>query len=187
MAYNAKKAAQVIAYFAAKTATKRIEIIKVIKLVYLADRESIRTSGFPIIDEDRFSMPHGPVNSMTYRHIQGEFDLSDCGWSDFLRDRSNHQVSVKHDAPSDWDELSEAEIACLDQVWSDFGQMGQWEIRNWTHDSANVPEWEDPNGSSQIIPIERIMMAVGIDNHGEQAREIRSLNAAQRVFDEIKA
>jgi uncharacterized phage-associated protein len=185
MTYNARKAAQVVAYFAVKSPQKRIDVLKVIKLVYLADRESIRTSGFPILDEARVSMPHGPVNSMTYSHIQGEFDLTECGWSEFLRDRANHQVSFRHGAQEDWDELSEFEIACLDAVWDKFGQMDKWTLVNWTHDPRNVPEWEYPNGSSQLLPIERIMLAVGLENHVSHAEEVRSMARAQKVLSEL--
>jgi uncharacterized phage-associated protein len=185
-AYNARKAAQVIAYFASKTPTRRIDVLKAIKLVYLADRESIKRHGFPIMDEPRVSMPHGPVNSKTYSHMQGEYDLDSCGWADFLRDRSNHQVSVKHGAPTDWDELSDAEIGVLDHVWNEFGHMSKWKLRDWTHDPENIPEWEDPDGSSLPIPIERIMLAVGVENHAKQAQSVKDQSAIEGIFQSLR-
>jgi uncharacterized phage-associated protein len=184
--YNARKAAQVIAYFALKESSKRIDVLKAVKLVYIADREMIKLHGFPIMDEPRVSMPHGPVNSKTYSHIQGEYDLDSCGWAEFLRDRANHQVSVKHEAPLDWDELSDAEIAVLDRVWDKFGAMNKWQLRDWTHDPENVPEWEDPDGSSLPIPLERIMLAVGVKNHTKQAQSIREQYALDDVFSNLK-
>jgi len=186
MAYNARKAAQVVAYFASKTPEKRIDVLKVIKLVYLADRESIRKFGFPILDEPRVSMPHGPVNSTTYSHIQGEYDLDACGWSTYLRDRANHQVSMKQGAPADWDELSDADIDCLDEIWRQFGHMNKWAIRDWTHSTNNIPEWEDPNGGSVPIPIERIMLALGVSAAGSFAKEIGSYEAVERAFQEAR-
>ena len=72
--FNARKAAQVVAYLANKAPNGRLNILKAIKLVYLADRESLRQSGFPILDDDRFSMPHGPVNSTTLRLANGELE-----------------------------------------------------------------------------------------------------------------
>jgi uncharacterized phage-associated protein len=186
MSYNARKAAQVIAYFASKTDSKRIDILKVIKLVYLADRESIKTYGFPILDEIRVSMPHGPVNSLTYAHIQGEYDLTESGWSQYLCDRSNHQVSISENAPSDWDELSDADIRCLDVVWSRFGHLDKWQIRDWTHSPSNIPEWEDAYGSSLPIPIERIMRAVGVEFGSEYAETIRSFEESDRSFRDMR-
>jgi uncharacterized phage-associated protein len=186
MVYNALKAAQVVAYLTQKSPNKIIDVLKVIKLVYLADRESIKRFGFPILDEPRVSMPHGPVNSVTYSHIQGEYDLEACGWSLYLSDRANHQVSVQSDSPSGFDELSDADIQCLDNVWREFGHMQKWELRDWTHSPKNIPEWENPNGSSLPIPIERIMLALGIANGGEFADEIGSFHSIDRSFESVR-
>ena len=65
MTYEPKKAAQLIAYLILKSGQDRLYVLKTIKLVYLVDRESIKRFGFPVLDEKRCSMPHGPVNSMT--------------------------------------------------------------------------------------------------------------------------
>jgi len=73
--YNARKAAQVIAYLAMKAGHARLPVLKAVKLVYLADRESLSRFGFPLLEEPQVSMPHGPVNSTTYSHINGEEDL----------------------------------------------------------------------------------------------------------------
>lgn len=186
MSYNARKAAQVIAYFASKTPSHRIDVLKVIKLVYLADRESMKRFGFPILDEPRVSMPHGPVNSVTYSHIQGEHDLDACGWSRYLRDRANHQVSVRTEALGDWDELSDADIECIDTVWRQFGQMNKWQIRDWTHSKENIPEWEDPNGSSSPIPVERILLALGVEMSNEFAQSINSFQSVDRAFEDAR-
>lgn len=163
--YNPVKAAQVIAYLACKAPNRTLDVLKAIKLVYLADRESITTFGAPILDERRVSMPHGPVNSITYSHINGEHDLDACGWARFLEDRANHQLAVRAGVTDDdLDELSEADIQCLDAVWAKFGVMNKWDLRDWTHQRENVPEWEDPHGSSETIPLERIMSMVGVEN-----------------------
>jgi len=42
MGYNARKAAETIAYFIIKSETHQIKVLKAIKLVYLADRESLK-------------------------------------------------------------------------------------------------------------------------------------------------
>ena len=66
MSYDPRKAAQTIAYFSIKNGGKPLHVVRAVKLVYLADRESTARSGFPIQDETRVSMRHGPVNSSTY-------------------------------------------------------------------------------------------------------------------------
>ena len=44
----------------------------------------------------------------------------------------------------DLGELSDAEIAALETVWVKFGGMTQWQLVEYAHAKANVPEWEDP-------------------------------------------
>lgn len=183
--FNARKAAQVIAYFAWKAPGKRLNVVKAVKLVYLADRTSISCFGFPILDgDDHVSMPHGPVNSTTYRFINGERE--DLGWSEFLQDRENHEVAAKADAAdSGWDELSDADLQCLDKVWKDFGHMNQWDLVAWTHEKKNVPEWEDPEGSSSSIPMSRILTMLKIENAEEQEAALIEMRHFDKVFKSI--
>jgi uncharacterized phage-associated protein len=168
--FNARKSAQVISFFISKAGERHINILKAIKLVYLADRRSIKKFGYPILDEPRVSMPHGPVNSMTYSHACGEYDLDVCGWSEYLEDRANHEIGTKKEwSVEDLDELSEADIECMEETWVEFGHMDQWQLVTWTHDRKNVPEWEDPDGSSKPIPLERILTLLGVENADEHA------------------
>ncbi len=185
MSFNPRKAAQTIAFFIMEEGHP-INILKAIKLVYLADRESVRVRGYPIQNEARVSMPHGPVNSVTLDWVNGSY--RDNGeWSSFLSDRSNNRVglSVATVTTEALDELSSREIEILKRVWNDFGHMGGFDLADWTHDPNNVPEWENPSGSSVAIPLERIMSAVGLDQPIERAREQESLNKAYNILDSL--
>jgi uncharacterized phage-associated protein len=183
--FNSRRAAQVVAYLANKSTTKRLNVVKLIKLVYLADRESIKNFGFPILDDDdRVSMRLGPVNSTTYRYVNGE-EISSA-WNAILRDRSNHEISVKTAAlESGWDELSDADIECLDKTWKTFGHMGPFDLVHWTHDPNNVPEWEDPDGSAYLIPMRRILTALGIEDVDLHNRTIEDHRRLSRLLDSI--
>jgi uncharacterized phage-associated protein len=178
LGYNVRKAAQVVAYLANKAPHARLNILKAIKLIYLADRESMRQSGFPILDETHVSMPQGPVNSTTLRFANGELEHLD--WSKLIADRANHDLSATAEGQAcDWDELSEAELQVLDKVWQDFGHMSQFALRDWTHDAANLPEWEDPNGSSTPIPLRRILQSLAVENaeaHSQAIEDQRQIN-----------
>ena len=185
--YNPRKAAQVIAYLALKDSKRALQVIKAVKLVYLSDKESIRLWGFPILEERRVSMPHGPVNSETYSHINGEHDLASCGWSDFLENRANHVLAVATGVGLEsLDELSEADIIALDATWEAFGHFGQWELRDWTHRDGNVPEWEDPGGSSVSIPLERMMRHAGVSDPESQAMLCMDFDKIERVLESLR-
>ncbi|MFP3544625.1 Panacea domain-containing protein [Rhizobium sp. SIMBA_035] len=188
MSYDPKKAAQLIASLIIKTGSNSINVLKAVKLVYLVDRESIRRYGFPVLDETRVSMPRGPVNSTTYSHINGEYDLEECGWSAILQDRADHKIALadQNMTTDDLDELSDADLACVDAVWAEFGQMGKWDLVEWTHNPKNVPEWEDPDGGSTVIPLQRILHSVGVQDAEEFAAVSAELKSADRAFESAR-
>lgn len=188
MSYEPRKAAQLIAYLILKSGGQPLNVLKVVKLVYLVDRESLRNFGFPILDEKRCSMPHGPVNSMTYGHINGDYDLEECGWASFLEDREHHNIALARPEISvdDLDELSDADLQCADAVWERFGYMTPWQLRDWTHNPRNIPEWEDPNGGSTVIPLQRILHAVGVANAEEFAETATGFSHIEKAFQRAR-
>jgi uncharacterized phage-associated protein len=184
MAYNPRKAAQTIAYFAIKNGCAPLHVVKAVKLVYLADRESIQEFGFPIQDETRVSMKHGPVNSSTYRYVNGDQDAEASGWADFVSDRANHEIGLANSeiCADDLDELSDADIQILDTVWEKFGGVDTWRLCDWTHESNNLPEWEDPGQSSIPIPLSRMMAAVGIEQPKEREQLVQDFQYINHLF-----
>ncbi|SLN28460.1 hypothetical protein PSJ8397_01201 [Pseudooctadecabacter jejudonensis] len=163
-------------------------MLKAIKLVYLADRESISRYGFPIQSETRVSMEHGPVNSTTYNYLKGEVrDHEKAPWLEFLESVENNRVSLSRRdlSISDLDELSEADLTALEAIWDEFGSYQTWDLVDWTHDPKNLPEWEDPGKSSKVIPLRRIMQNVGVTNpqaHVDRLQDEKRMNA---LFDRL--
>ena len=182
--FNARKAAQVVAYLANNAPDARLNVVKTIKLVYLADRDSFEHFGFPILDEDRVSMRLGPVNSTTYDYVKGE--IEDQNWSELLQDRENHEISVTEKGKlCDWDELSEADIQCLDRTWQNFGHMSHWQLVDWTHDPKNVPEWKNPNGGSLPIRVSEILTSLGVENADAHSQVIEDHRRINRLIANI--
>ena len=169
--FNTRKAAQVVAFFA-REAGGSIDVLKLTKLVYIADRSHMKSHDFPICGDALVSMNHGPVNSVTYDYVNG-YAYSRENWEAFVTDRANYQVGLVRQeiADSELDELSRAELRTLHEVWSAFGTFDKWALVQWTHD--NCPEWEDPHGSSNPIPYERVFKFLGKTNAEElEARVI---------------
>jgi Protein of unknown function (DUF4065) len=65
----------------------------------------------------------------------------------------------------DLDELSDAEIRVMEEVWARFGHMDRFEIRDWTH--LNCPEWDNPHGSSTPIKYSHVFKFLGKQNSEE--------------------
>lgn len=169
--YNSRKAAQIAAYFAMREGGN-IPVLKVVKLIYLAERAFLGAYEASMLNDQLVSMEHGPVNSITLNRINGSGD--DGGkWAEFVTDRSHHRISVAKPSISvdDLNELSRAELKTLDSTWAEFGHMSQWEIRDYTHD--HCPEWEDPDFSSYPIPYSRVFKFLGKENPDELDKRIQ--------------
>ena len=61
---SCKKGTQALNYFARKKNGK-INKMKAIKLIYLADRYHLRKYGRPVVGDDYWAMKYGPVASST--------------------------------------------------------------------------------------------------------------------------
>lgn len=169
--FNVRKAAQVAAFFAIQERGE-INILKLIKLIYMADRKFMERYDVPILHDQLVSMPHGPVNSLTYDYASGTEE--DDEWDEFLVDRARHMIGIARPelCEADLDELSRAELGVLSEVWRELGHMDRYQIRDHTHDVCR--EWENPHGSSHPIPYSRVFKYLGKQNSRELEDRILS-------------
>ena len=170
--FNERKATQTAAYLLSIHGG-RMEYIKLIKLLYLADREALIRWGRPITTDRHVSMPKGPVVSQIYDLISEEPQPGvESFWHDHIETIAPWSVRVVAD-PSN-DELSRAEEGLLDEIHKLHGGKDRWQLVRETHD---IPEWVDPNVSS--LPIEyRDILLAGNKSLGEIAEiegELESL------------
>lgn len=160
--------------------------LKLMKLLYLSDRESMDRYGTPISDDHIVAMPHGPVLSQTLNLIDGDVESREGGWEDWISDKANHEVSLRSAINIEkMDELCEADIEVLNIVWGQFGHMKKWQIRDYTH--LHCHEWEDPNGSSRPISHEMVFRALGKDAEltMELTQRLQSSNSMDEFFNSL--
>lgn len=180
--FNEQKAAQIAAWFLAQEGGA-MPHLKLMKLMYLADREAMLRFGFPMTGDLFVSMPHGPVLSNTLSHINDEAQSAPDGWDKWISDKANHMVAlVREPNPDELDELSRADLTVLGTTWAKFGHMTKYQIRDYTHDRNNCPEWEDPDGGSNPIPYEVVFRALGFDTEdaASMAADIRAQSIIAR-------
>ncbi len=175
-----EKAAQAAALFLLK-AGGPMPHLKLMKLLYIADRESYRRCGSPITNDEMVSMPHGPVLSRTLDLMKGAAPSAPNGWSRYVCRVNQYAVTLADGVT--WEtflgELSRGDRWVVDEVWERYGRMSQWELRDLTHE---FPEWEDPRGSSR--PIERYTLFRALGMTHEQAQ---SLVESCEEFDDMDA
>lgn len=148
----------------------QINVLKLAKLIYLADRRFMEKYDSTMLNDRLVSMPHGPVNSMTLNHINGM--IEDENWEKFIAARERHMLAVSNPklSTNDLDELSAAELAVLEETWAQFGHYKPFQIRDYTH--HHCPEWEDPHGSSNPIPYARLFKFLGKQETAEELEDM---------------
>ena len=169
MIFNEPKVAQMAAYLLQKPGG-RMAHLKLMKLMYLADREAYNRFGRSISGDRAVSMPHGPVLSQTLNLMDGDVESVPGGWCSWISDKENNELSLNRVVDRKvLNELSNAEIEILDHVYSQYGHLGKWQIRDFSH---TLPEWADPQGSSLPIATQDIFRALG-----KKAEEISGMIA----------
>lgn len=149
--YREDKATQAAALFL-KLRCDKMSYLKLIKLLYIAEREALLRWGRPITYDYLVSMRHGPVLSQTLDILNGDTE-SDSPWERAISRPVNHEVQLIEDPGVD--KLSEAEEQLIRDVFAEHGTKSRWELRNWTHD--HVGEWHDPQNSSVRIDYRDIL------------------------------
>lgn len=154
--FNEKKTAQAAAHLLRRHGGA-LNYMVLIKLLYLADREALVDSGLPITGDKPFSLPHGPVLSMVLDLVTMGRSGAGSDWFDYISEPVNYLVNLVRDDPEE-DELSEYENGVLDGIDQKFGALNRWQLSDLTHE---LPEWEDPKGSSRPIELETILASAG--------------------------
>ena len=123
--FNERKTAQAAAYLLHR-AGGRLPLLKLVKLMYLAERLSLKTYGEPLTGDSLVSMDHGPVLSRTYDQMKGSVRCVEGGWDTWISDRADNDLALKdasmiRDPERDLLALSEGDLETLESVWSAFG------------------------------------------------------------------
>ena len=147
MRFNDTKATQAAAHLIKRRGQGHMSYMKLIKLLYFADREALLRWGSPITADTYYSMDRGPVLSRVHDLVtEGASPNESDYWEQHLQPCGDHEVRVLKDPRAG--ELSEAEEELLDEIFARYGGLGRWEIVEAAH---KLPEWEDPRGGR--IPI----------------------------------
>src|SRR5262245_6628003 len=157
-----------------------MEYLRLIKLLYFIDRESLESLGRPLTGDRYVSMRHGPVLSTVYDLIKATvYGQSVPGpWSEHIRAAGRYRVSLR-EAP-DLGPLSEAELDIVLQIFERYRKVDRWDVRDVSHE---LPEWEDPGDSSREIPLETILQVLGKTD--AEIENVRAVAREKAHFDSI--
>jgi uncharacterized phage-associated protein len=157
----------------------RIHYLKLIKLLYLIDREALLRWGVPVSTDRYVSMDHGPVLSSIYKLIVE--DKPKPIWARYIsQPLGDYEIELLAEPPTDL--LSRAEEKLIDEIYAQYGHRNRWDlVDNVMH---KLPEWTDPHGSSIPIHIRQILEAAGEapDEIKAVLRELKAIETAEEAL-----
>ena len=173
--FDVRAAAQSAAYFA-RMAGGSIDMLKLVKLMYLAERDFMERYDEPLYYDRFVSMDYGPVPSMTLNLINGMTIHGE--WSKYIGNRKGRFIQSVGDRPLD--HLSKAETEVLARLWKKFADYDGPELAKWTHDHCR--EWQDPQGSTNPITHESVFRMLGKERASALAKEAENYRSAKAAL-----
>ena len=160
----------------------RMNYMKLLKLMYVADRKGLLERGRPITFDSYYSLDRGPILSRTKNLIvEGTFPGEDSLWERHISPPEGYDVAVQEEDCTP-DDLSEAEIETLERTYNELGHLDQWQLVGWCHE--NLAEWRDPHGSATQIAYHDILIRGGKTETeaAEIEEELSALAHAEILF-----
>ncbi|HUY91978.1 MAG TPA: Panacea domain-containing protein [Pirellulales bacterium] len=181
IAFDINKTIEAAAYLIKRQPGARENYMRMLKLLYLADRLSLQERGMPICGDTVYAMERGPVMSVTLDLVHGADSFADR-WDRFIK-KDVYEVVLKADPGNR--NLSRAEIKILERVAEQFRGQDEWDMVEWCH--KHLPEYEknwDARGESKRkrIPLCDVLEAVG--RRDDQKRIVAEINESA-AFDQF--
>lgn len=175
------KALQAAGVLLNEEAGKRMAYLRLLKLLYISDRESFRTRGRSITGDKPYALEHGPVLSGVYDAIKGEGDDAET-WATFI-EREHYKIHLTKSPGRD--DLSTSELDILKKVSQKYADKDEWDMVKITH---KFPEWKrnKPSpGSRRVITLKAILEAVGRTDAETIQEELESDIRIDRMFAKL--
>jgi uncharacterized phage-associated protein len=153
--------------------------LRILKLLYIADREYLKETGTPILGCRTVAMDHGPLHSEALDLINGKH-INEPRFAHFF-DKYGYMVQMHTDPGVG--KLARAEIEKLQQVSERYASLSDWELAHEV--SHQFPEWQKRwvEGSSATILLGDILDAVGrSDDKSVLLSDLDATIRADRLF-----
>lgn len=182
MRLNKQKAVQAAAALLRFEHDWKMGRMRLLKLLYLADRRCLKKTGRPLIGDRTVAMDRGPLHGTIYDWIKGE-GFQEQEWSRYIRAAGPRDIHLNDDPGNG--SLSKHELEILNETSRDFIATEDDELSFLTHD---LPEYKKVDasrtaGSSLPIPLEDIIDAVGREGDKESIlQDIADSEAYSKIF-----
>ena len=151
-----RKAVQAAAVLLKCKPNRRMKYYHLLKLLYMADRQSLKETGFPIIGDRAVAMDEGPLHSTIYDFIKAG-RVKSQEWDRHIA-KEGYFVSLAQDPGID--ELCSYEVKKLQEIAASLAGQNPHEARKVVHGYQEFVA-HHRSGTSRTIPMQDILTAVG--------------------------
>lgn len=137
-----KKRINSILFFASKNPDKKIERLKLMKLLWLSDRVHLNKYGRTILDDTYYAIKCGPILSNT-------MDLSNKSITGII-DIEGFIIEAQKEP--DLSFFSNSDLDVMNLIWSNFGNLEPSKLVQYSH---KFPEWKRFGEDLKKGPVKR--------------------------------
>jgi len=179
--FHFKKAVQAVAHLLRTEPSWRMNYMRLLKLLYIADRESIKETGEPITGDRAFAMERGPVLTRLYDLIM-ERDKNSPEWNRFFQ-KVHYDLEMTQD-PGMAD-LCRYEADKLREIAERYADEDEIALVQRVHQFEEWKKYAPREGASRPIPFREILEAVDrLEDKESIESDAREHAFARRVLED---
>jgi len=178
--FNRTKAIQATAVLLRRAGPARTEnYLKIMKILYYADRESLAKTGRPITGDEVYAMRWGPVLSQTLDLIRDRT----YGTEEWLRHIATENNNIRLIEDPGNAELCQFEIDLLHELWDKYKDVDPFDLAEETHDLPEYVKNKPDPKSRNPITFEDMLEATGRGHDIEAIQsDAHELRAIERLY-----
>ena len=154
--------------------------LRLLKLLYVADRRALQEKGRPITGDKIVAMEMGPVLSETYNLIKRRGTVYNLRCWDKYIASGEKEIALKADPGTD--DLSDYEVKVLESVARIHQDMTTGDTVEAIHSA--FPEWRYPGKTSRSIPLRALLAVL---KRKDVDRICREAQEDQRIYGALRA
>jgi hypothetical protein len=155
---------------------------KLVRLIYIADREALVRLGYTITRGKHCSLPEGPVVSEVNDMLSNpryEYAYRSSGyWKRHISCTRRNGVTLVSDPGTG--RLGASQIGIVEQVAREHGGKTVWQLGKLTHE---LPEYDKPTGNRQSNPIS---VTKTLCSSGRTLEEAKAMVREDAAFSELR-
>ena len=183
-----RQAAQLAAAFILK-ADRPVGVVRLMKLMYLAEREAIRRTGLPMVFDEIHAMREGMALSRTFDLMTARQGESKGDWARHIAPLSRAGLGVCQGVgESSLDGLSRGDLEIVNLVWAKHGQSNRDKLVHEVHHKLDewLEHWDDPNRRRAAVPVphDKLVQTIRRSVDGEVEKTPARADTAAELFRE---